>query len=90
MLAWVRLLSALRGVFGGILAGQNTSAEIGDAVLLVPVCRAAWVSHFDKLLGESRLQILFSKVLTVAQSHRDDPTIRTLARRGVIIIYTGD
>ena len=30
------------------------------------------------------------KVLTVSQSHRDDPTIRALARRGVIIIYAGN
>jgi len=30
------------------------------------------------------------KVLTVAQSFRDDPTIRALARRGVIIIYSGN
>ena len=30
------------------------------------------------------------KLLTVAQSFRDDPTIRTLARRGVIIIYAGN
>jgi len=30
------------------------------------------------------------KVLTVDQSHREDPTIRALARRGVIIIYAGN
>jgi len=30
------------------------------------------------------------KVLTVPQSFRDDPTIRALARRGVIIIYAGN
>jgi len=30
------------------------------------------------------------KLLTISESYRDDPTIITLARRGVIIIYTGN
>jgi Leucine-rich repeat (LRR) protein len=60
-------------------------------IVKYPELTALDISRIDGLVVPPQLIWCRNlKLLTVDQAFRDDPTIRALARRGVIIIYAGN